>query len=192
MILFFISIYGYSQADVFEGNIRKAIHTKPKLKIKLDSRNSFVTNSYVRTFGIKAALDFNKILEFGFGYNFLVSNYRKYFGNQNRTLYFNYFSPYIQYNILIKQNFEIQLPVQFGVGSSYFEYFGKTYNKSLMISYEPAITFMYKPFPYLGLGIGTGYRLMIISNNKIEENFTSPIYLYKIILFFNTIFKKDD
>ena len=192
IVLIFFTTNIFSQATVFEGNIRKALHTKPKIKFKLDNRNSFVTNSFARTFGVKAALDFNKILEFGIGYNFLISNYRKYFNAENRTLYYNYFSPYLQYNILLKSKFEIQLPVQFCIGNSYFEYFGKTYNKSLMISYEPAITFLYKPFPFLGLGAGTGYRLMIVSNTKIDEKFTSPIYLYKIIFFFNTIFKNKD
>ncbi len=188
----FLPLITYAQPEVFEANIREAVHSKPKFTIKLDNRNSFVTNTFVRTFGIKAAVSYRKIIEFGIGYNFLISNYKKTIDNLEQTLYYNYLSPYVQYNFLVKKKFEIQLPVQFGAGYSYFEYLGKVSHKAFVVSYEPAITFIYKPVKFIGVGIGTGYRLMLVSNTKIDEQFTSPIYLYKMIFYFNELIKKKD
>jgi hypothetical protein len=58
-----------------------------------------------------------------------------------------------------------------------------------MLSYEPAMAVEYRLFKYLGLGVGVGYRLMIVNNEPTNYQFTSPVYLLKVRILFSKIYK---
>ena len=46
---------------------------------------------------------------------------------------------------------------------------------------------MYYVFPFLGVGAGIGYRIMLINNPYINEEFTAPIYNFKVKIVFSKI-----
>lgn len=58
-----------------------------------------------------------------------------------------------------------------------------------MVICETGVSGDYKLFSWLGIGMGAGYRLMLIDNKAIDENFNSIIYVLKVKLFLSEIYK---
>ncbi|MAC94794.1 MAG: hypothetical protein CMC96_04760 [Flavobacteriales bacterium] len=184
-------------AQHFEEELRLALKEDPKFEFKLDSRNAFISNTGVRVFGFKLGLNFDEKLSFGLGYNQLWSRPKNQLYlegvNYNAEVNFYYFSPYVEYTFYRDEKWEFSIPVQFGLGESWYE-FERNGNKlsrsrNFVMSYEPAITVQYTFLKYLGLGAGVGYRLMIVPNHSIEEQFTSPVYIFKFKIFFQEIYQ---
>lgn len=184
------------QAQHFEEELRLALKEDPKFEFKLDSRNAFISNTGVRVFGFKLGLNFDEKLSFGLGYNQLWSSPKNQLYlegvNYNAEVNYYYFSPYVEYTFYRDEKWEFSIPVQFGLGESWYE-FERNGNKlsrsrNFVMSYEPAITVQYTFLKYFGLGAGVGYRLMIVPNHSIEEQFTSPVYIFKFKIFFQEIY----
>lgn len=184
------------QAQHFEEELRLALKEEPKFEFKLDSRNAFISNTGVRVLGFKLGLNFDDKLSFGLGYNQLWSKPKNQLFiegvNYNAEVNYYYFSPYVEYTFYRDEKWEFSIPVQFGLGESWYE-FERNGNKlsrsrNFVVSYEPAITVQYTFLKYFGLGAGVGYRLMIVPNQSIEEQFTSPVYIFKFKIFFQEIY----
>ncbi|MEQ8908299.1 MAG: hypothetical protein RIC95_03840 [Vicingaceae bacterium] len=183
------------KAQHFESELKQALKTKPELDFRLDSRNSFINQNGVKVFGFKLGAQFDEKLSFGLGYNFLWSELTKEFTIEgkliNMKLGYYYFSPYVEYVFYEDQKWQLSIPVQFGLGESYYENnqeVGARYiNRQFVASYEPAIAFQYRFFTYFGAGMGVGYRLMLVPNTEIEEQFTSPVYIFKFKVYFEKL-----
>ena len=71
----------------------------------------------------------------------------------------------------------------------------KQIDRGGIILYEPAITGQYKLTKWFGLGFGAGFRLMLVNNKAIDTKFNSPVYIFKVKVFFaelmRPVFKKD-
>ena len=171
-------------------SIGESLKEKPKLYFNYGTRNSFITNQYAKVRDIKAGLTYNKQFTLALGYSWLNSNFESTLKNgEIGKLKMRYVTPYVEYSFLEKKNIEVTIPVHLGVGVSFYQDDNKTqYNKSFILTYEPAMTVTYRFLKYFGVGGGLGYRLMLIGNNSINENFTSPIYLLKAKLFFGDIY----
>ena len=197
-LLVFISIISLSSnafSQKFEREIKEALKVKPKFEFRLDSRSSFINQTGVRVFGVKAGLQFDEKLSFGLGYNFLNSSIKRSVPSNGISyrseLKFRVLSPYIEYVFYRDERWELSIPVQIGFGFSFFDNIQNEgpsrLNREFVVSYEPAITFQYRIFSYFGLGAGVGYRLMLKPNSKIDEQFTSPVYLFKVKVYFQDI-----
>lgn len=184
-----------SQAQTFENEIKQAISSRPKFEFKFDGRNSFISQSGVRFFGIKAGLQFDRKVSVGLGYNFLWSSLKedliKAGQVQSSELVFRYFSPYLDYVFYRDSRWQLSIPVQIGLGESFYRPIegkqGKRYERGFVASYEPAIAFEYRFLEYFGIGMGVGYRLMLIPNRRVEEQFTSPVYIFKLKVYFERL-----
>lgn len=192
---FLLSILGYSQQ--FEQELKDALQEKPKLDLRLDSRHSFINQTGVKVFGVKAGIQFDNKLSFGIGYNRLWNPLERSIlvdeVEYEVELGFYHISPYVEYVFYKDKKWILSIPVQFGFGSSFYnnrESFGpdKFFSKFVM-SYEPAISFEYRILEYFGVGLGAGYRLMIIPNRQIREQFTSPVYIFKTNVYFEDIYR---
>jgi hypothetical protein len=185
----------YSQE--FEKEINEALKKEPRLIANLDSRNAFISSNGVRVLGFKVGLLYDDKLAFGLGYNQLSSTYRNtiiYQGEEARVkLAYWYLSPYLEYTFYRDKKWELSIPVQIGIGDSYYKLVDQQdkaiYNK-LVLSYEPAISFQYRVLNYFGVGMGVGYRLMIIPNRELEERFTSPVYMLKFKVYFEDLYNR--
>jgi len=197
IILFLFSFTSniFSQKDEFFENIRSAMKEKPKVTFRLDSRNSFISNKRAKISSIKIGLDYQKKIRLGLSFSFLRSNFfidREITENNinitvTTKLHLEYISVFADYVFFKNKKWEFNLPIQLGGGYSYLKY---KYNdnkqitdKSFIIIYEANINGMYKLFKGLGVGAGTGYRIMLLGNPKIKEHFTSPIYIFRIKIF---------
>jgi hypothetical protein len=148
-------------------------------------------------FGVKAGIQFEQKLSFGIGYNRLWSDLKREVVRSGKvyevSLAFYNISPYVEYVFYQDQRWELSIPVQFGFGESYYknrqDEGPSNFDRKFVSSYEPAITFQYRFLRYFGAGMGVGYRLMLVPNSKLEEQFTSPVYLFKFKIYFEDIYE---
>lgn len=202
MFCFFI-LGGGAYAQHFENDIKAALKVKPILDLRSDSRHSFINQTGVSVFGVKGGIEFDRRLRFGLGFNILATKLNRtisfeYEGVTTTTndarLVFYHISPYVEYVFYKEDRWEVSIPVQFGIGNSYYTYkteSGQRFNddRKFILTYEPAITAQYKIFKYFGPGFGVGYRLMIVDNNAIKESFNSPVYIFRFKVFFGEIYR---
>jgi len=165
---------------------------------KFDTRNSFITGSSSKIYGIKAGVNFGKRLSVGIGYNFIGTELMEdvLVNDQKLTadIRMNYVAPFIEYSFYQRGPWELITPIQFGVGNSFLQYStteGKrVINKSRVVLYEPGMAFEYKIFKVLGVGVGFGYRIMLKNNRAIDQQFTSPVYALRVRLIFDELYKR--
>lgn len=185
--------------------IRFCLTQKPHLFGKLDSRNSFIDNSLVNVFGIKAGIRYYKRLSFGIGYyqlynppgNFQENVYyinsfgKPYFIQKGLKMF--YFAASVEYTFYQSKHWELRMPLQIGVGKTFYQYTEggikhKT-NESGNFIYEPTISVDYKIVKWVGLSAGFGYRFMITANRKLNKQFNSPIVSFGIAIYYSEIVK---
>lgn len=195
VLLLFTAQFCLSQN--FEQHIRETLKVAPKLDIRINSRNSFITAQNVKMTGLKIGWDHNNTLKYGLGLNLLRSEVKNDIetahGLIHAQLRFYTFSPYIEYTFYRDKRWELTIPVQIGLGGSYYRYaIGDEVhkvNKGFVATYEPAIVVQYRVLKYFGPTFGIGYRLMVKNNREIDENFTSPVYLVGLKIFIEDLYK---
>lgn len=181
----------------FEQHIRETLKEKPKLDIRIHSRNSFITAQNVKVTGVKIGWDHNNTLKYGLGLSILRSKVKDEIetshGLMNAQLRYYTFNPYVEYTFYKDKRWELTIPVQVGLGGSYYRYaIDKEVHKvgkGFVATYEPAIVVQYRVLKYFGPTAGVGYRLMVVNNKNIEGNFTSPVYLIGLKIFIEDLYK---
>lgn len=194
----------FSQKDEFFEDISLAMKQRPKITLRFDSRNSFISNKRAQISSIKIGLDYQKKIRLGLSFSFLRSNFyidRKITENNTEQtvttkLHLEYISIFADYVFFKNKKWEFNLPIQLGGGYNYLKYNHNNnkqiIDKSFIIIYEANINGMYKLFKGIGVGAGTGYRIMLLGNPNIKEHFTSPIYVFRIKFFpFDFIHRKE-
>jgi hypothetical protein len=173
--------------DQFQENIKEALKSKPKLDARVDLRNSFITTRLAQIRGVKLGLDYESTVKFGLSYNWLESNITRQFddadGSYDAELKYRYIAPYFEYAFYRRDPWEISIPAHLGLGLANYEYntvSGRVQQPyQFILSYEPYMVGRYIVFKYFGIGAGVGYRLVLVGNNALQENFNSPIYVFK-------------
>lgn len=205
LLLFSCLIIGlFSLKAQLKDSLAKHFNVKPKFSARLDSRNSFVATQNARIFGIKIGWEYNDAIKLGIGYNRLdskiskpryeINNETSGFDTLESVLKFEYLSPFFEYVFFKTKRWEHAIPVQIGIGNSRYEYIDKSgivhyENYRPVVLYEPAMTTQYKIFPWIGIGAGVGYRLMLVGNRQINDNFNSPIYILRLKVFLGDFYR---
>jgi len=199
LALFSFVVEAQEQSDPFFADIAEAMKSKPKISFRIDSRNSFISNKIALVRGYKIGLDYAKKIRLGIGFNRLatdfVSDYSFLDGNEQikvkPRLHLEYISLFADYVFYKSKKWEFNLPLQLGGGYSYRKYKldGKAniLDKEFVLIYEANINGLYKIFTGVGVGVGTGYRIMLVGNSKIKDHFNSPIYIFRVKIFPNEI-----
>ena len=186
----------------FMDSLQAAVKEKPRFTFKFDTRNSFISNQRAEIFGFKLGVDFNKKIRIGGGLHTLNTALYK---DKNLLssegidttvsmgLHFGYFAYYIEYVFYKTNRWEFSVPLQMGWGDSRYEYVfnGKKFvqDKKTIVVYESAVSGQYKFFKWLGVGADVGLRLMLRNNRAIPESFNSPIYAFKLLIWYGEIYK---
>lgn len=174
----------------FIDTLQNVINRKGTFTFSFTSRNSFIRNNFAYIFGYAVGVTFGKKLTIGGGFNALntIINKRKIIGEDtlNEQLSFAYFSYYVQYAINLTRHWKIYLmPFSIGIGGSSYQYNYKsvftTEDSRVIVPYEPQVELDYNFNKWLGLYTQVGYRLMLINNPAINENFNSPTYSYGVL-----------
>ena len=186
--------------------IRSCFKQKPKPFAKLDTRNSFIDNSIVNIFGAIAGVSFNKRLSFGVGYNQLYNppknfdqdvEYINSFGKPyfvSTGIHFFYISAAMEYGFYQTKHWEISLPLQIGVGQTYFQQISVTGTRTKVNArtdfiYEPTISVAYKIVKWVGVEADFGYRFFITDDRRLNREFNSPIVTFGIAIYYSEIYK---
>ncbi len=186
----------------FIDSIKASLKQKPKFTFRFDNRNSFISNKSAVINGFKVGVEFAHTLRLGAGYHRLVSDFYKpqiiksksaVIDTIESELKLNYISNYIEYVFYKKNRWEFSCPLSIGIGNTRYEYL---YNntefqrdKKIVVICETGVSGDYKLFSWIGIGMEAGYRLMLINNKAIDENFNSIIYVLKIKLFLSDLCK---
>lgn len=186
-LFFLICQLAYVQETQFVEDIKNSMRTEPKLDVRLDIRNSFITTRLARIRGVKLGLDYNSALKLGLSYNWLVSSFKHRISvsdlEVDAELNYQYIAPYVEYAFYRKEPWEVSIPVHFGFGWTNYEYktLGQTNRvyPGFIFSYEPYMIGRYTLLKYFALGAGVGYRLTLTANDDLNQNFNSPIYVFK-------------
>lgn len=187
----------------FIDSIQAGLKKTPKFIFKFDTRNSFIANQSARIFGWKVGAEFGNTLRIGGGFYVLVKHSpaldKIIYNDANEvidtaTLKFYYIAYFVDYIFYKRKKWEFSIPLQIGIGSSRYKYTDQ--NNSLIqlarktvLLYEPAITGHYKITKWFGVGMGAGYRIMLINNKALDKKFNSAIYILKIKIFLGDIYR---
>ena len=180
-------------------SLRQVFRQHMTPSFKFDTRNSFITGSTAKVYGLKAGVSFGKRLSIGLGYNFIGTKLR-----ENTTLddieirdaeiRMNYVAPYVEYGFFQRGPWEIGTNIQLGVGSSFHRYTengnDRIIHRGRVVLYEPVMSCEYKIFKLIGVGAGFGYRIMLKNNRAIEQQFTSPVYALRVRLIFDELYRR--
>lgn len=155
--------------------LRQAFKADPKLTGRLDGRISVLDHRGARFQGIKLGLSYDRKVDVGISYNWLASkNYRATSDSTSGRIRFRYIAPYIQYRYIYKHRWRISLPVQIGIGRSFLQADKQKVFKGPALLYEAAMHVDYLFLRYFNVGLGVGYRLMLVNNPHIKGGFTAP------------------
>lgn len=193
------------QAQPTLDTIKDCLQQKPQLFGKLDSRNSFISNNRAKIFGVKLGLNYGNRLHFGIGYNQLyppAKNFDKqiYFTNASKLpdsltakLKLFYFSTHVEYVYYQTQNWQLSLPLQFGIGKTYYQYQlyseKRSIENAIFFIYEPAVSIEYKFVKWVGVGADVGFRFIVTDYRRLNQKFNSPTYAFKLLIYYNEIYK---
>ncbi len=201
LLLFFVATL---KAQPTLDTIKYCLTQKPHLFLKFDNRNSFIENSRAKIFGVVMGINYGNRLYFGIGYNQLyppTTNFDEkfYFVNHYgkkdsviEKLKLFYISVEAEYVFYQTKDWQLSMPLQIGIGDTYYKYTMEGVktraDEKLSFVYEPAVSIEYKPFKWAGVGADLGYRFMIAQNRKLNQKFTSPIYAFKILIYYSEIY----
>jgi len=189
LLALFIGIRGNTQ--LFD-SIENSLNFKPKPILKLDSRNAFVTNTFIETNALKIGLNFNKIFKVGIGYSWLKRKFQQKSlinSNDSTKLKIHMGLAFAEFAYWQQKNWSSEIIVQFAGGSMQHVVNEKLVKKTPIFIYEPAMLVDYHFLRYFSIGGGIGYRLAIKFNKEVEEQFTSPIYIYRFKINFGKIWE---
>ena len=183
-----------AQTISLSDTLRSLIHQKPVFTGKWDTQNSFITGKSIEIQSIKAGVVFGDNLTLGLGYHWINSrNFQDYVldgfrdSSPIRMRYFSLFGEFVYFK---KNHWQGVIPVQLGVGKSYLFNEKNKLFKGTVLLYEPSITIEYKWSPWIAIGAGYGYRIMLKNNRNIDQNFYAPIYVFRVRLLFDEWYKK--
>lgn len=170
-------------------SISGAFKYKPKPLIKLEARNAFVTNSFVKVKAFKVGLNFHRKVKLGIGYSWMKTNYDVIKNADTVNLKFNYGLAFFEYAFYQSKHWNLEIPIQLGFGKMTYNIDENIVSSAWVPVWEPTMTMEYIFMKYFGIGGGLGYRLVLKSNDPIKEKFTSPIYIFKFRINFGDIYK---
>lgn len=211
-ILFFVFSFLFLFTGILLSQERQnLLQSRPRLVGGLSTRNTFIQGFNAPILSIKAGAEFQKKLRLGAGFCFLKSPdyngrdqtpfiYQKYVWSSSgipekvpsflKLRYFCYFVDYVYYK---KNRWELSVPVQIGLGKSKYEYKwqGVTYTEKeeFVFLYEPSIAVNYHVLRWLGFGVDVGYRFVNIGSRFVGNDFNSPVYDLKMMIFWGEVVK---
>jgi hypothetical protein len=189
---FLIRAQVYSLGD----SLRHHLEFAPKPTFYWTSYNSFMTGRRIGIQSLKAGLIFNKRLTLGVGYHWMGRGVEEYLPHEEMMVplkmrYASLFGEFVFYN---KNNWIGTLPVQLGCGKSFLHWKEDGENvkwkEGMVILYEPSISIEYKFSPWIAVGMGYGYRIMLKNNHSIDQNFYAPLYVFKARFLFEELWDR--
>lgn len=203
--LFFLLFTPKPASAQMMDSIRLSFKQKARFVIGFDSRNSFISNERAEILGLKLGVEFGNKFGIGLSGHLMNETNSHFYKNytvvsptgsneivkaQLKLFYIAYYVEYIFYN---SKHWKFSVPLQLGIGRSNYLY---TYNnkeeapdKHIVLIYEPIVATEYRIFKWLSVTGEIGYRVMLLNNPTVKENFNSPTYAVGIGISFSELCK---
>ncbi len=165
---------------------------------KVETRNSFVQTHHASFLGVRAGFEFKFPVRCGIGFYWLLSNLDSKLyvpaehgqTNPNAQPKIRYAIGYVDYSFYKEDNWELAVPVQIGIGETYYKNSSSSrFANGLVVPMEAGVAVTYLFTDWVGFGVGLGYRVMLLANKKVKENFNSPYYQVRLNILFTEIFR---
>ena len=186
-------------------SIRLSFQQKARFVLAFDSRNSFISDKRAEILGLKLGVVFGEKFGMGICGHLLNQNnshfYKEYAvvsdAHLDQTiqahLQLYYFAYYVEYIFHNSKHWKFSIPLQLGAGESnyLYSYNGKEELKDrhLIITYEPIVASEYKLLNWLSVTGEIGYRIMLVNNPAVKENFNSPTFSAGISIAYIRLYK---
>jgi hypothetical protein len=169
-----------------------------KFLAKVESRNSFVQTHHATFLGVRAGFEFKFPVRCGIGYYWMLTNLDSKFyqagdfGQTDATAQprMRYAIGYVDYSFYEEDDWTLSVPIQVGVGETFYRTESNNrFANGLIVPMEAGVAVDYLFTKWVGFGVGLGYRVMLLSNKKVKENFNSPYYQIRLNILFSEIFR---
>jgi hypothetical protein len=157
----------------------------------LDNRNSFIKDAPVNVQGLQLGLILKERHTLGFGFYTLQANAKQNITTKNdkyidvnRTLSLNYLTAFYQYAIFDTRYFELDLPLELGLGGYDVKLTDAVTNKVVLdkkggtIIIGGGVGVTIKPLKWFGITGSAGYRNALDNNPNV--NFSGFFYSYGV------------
>jgi len=205
IILSFLTMRLDAQEQQREGPLI-SFKNKPSFFINLDRTSSFVAGKAATTNELRLGLDFKKKVRLGLGIASLASdvvvpkNIVTESGTDsslNAKLSLTYLTLSSEYTLYDSKRWQVTTPMVLGIGSAYFTYYEwkgdeiltKKLDEGGIVLLSPSVIATYRILRWFGISGGIGYRVMLKNNQRIGEEFNSPIYVIRLRIFMGEIYK---
>lgn len=181
--------------------LAKAQESKSKVKfmMKVETRNSFVQTHHATFLAARAGFEVKKFpLRFGIGYYGMLSRFNSQLFDPSEYPQvgltaqprMHYAITYVDYSFYKEDSWELSVPVQLGVGETYYRSPNRNrFANGLVVPLEAGVAVSYLFTRWVGFGVGLGYRFMLLGNKRVKENFNTPYYELKLNILFTEIFR---
>lgn len=172
-------------------SIRESLSHEPSFYGDYNTRNSFIANYHAQVRGVLGGVTFNDNFTIALSYNWLTTEFNHITEEKDTAaLKMRYVAPFVSFSFLEKNNLQLSVPVYLGFGQTFYQTKDKAKtNSHFILTYEPSMKATYRIFHYIGISAGVGFRLLLIGNRYVEENFNSPTYTVGVKLFMGDIYR---
>ncbi len=173
---------------------------KWKFAFQLDNRFSSIRKNDITIFGAKAGIQYRNLTRFGIGTSFLLAPVsieyfnKKFKVQETNTINFWYVSFFNDWILYKSDHWECFVTEQIGIGNPSFT---KEVNDEIISDANVGLFLNeisgqvnYKINNWIGIGTGFGYRNILNGNVQLKTTFNAPIYIFKLIIYPEGIFKK--
>lgn len=166
---------------------------KLKLDFGLDARRTFLQRQWIDVGGLRVGVEYRRVHRLGIGFYFLNTRiFSRDFGftiDEDVVEYgFGYTALYYERTLYFDRKWEINAGLQAGGGNISVFYNpggGNDRVKFTDIPFSTAEVSLYGEYYFLywlGVGAGTGYRVVSNLGSEVSESFNGPIAVFKIQL----------
>ena len=182
--------------NTWDAQSQQRENKKVKFLAKIETRNSFVQTHHATFLGVRAGFEFKFPVRCGIGYYWMLTNldsklYKASdYGQTDPSAQpkLRYAIGYVDYSFYEEDDWTLSVPVQIGIGESYYKSSEKDrFANGLVVPMEAGIAVDYLFTDWVGFGVALGYRVLLKGNKQVKENFNSPYYQIRLNILFTEI-----
>jgi len=172
---------------------------KVRIMGKFEGRNAFVRTHHALFLGVRVGVEFKFPIRAGLGYYWMQTKITSQLydpaehpqSGTSAIPRMRYMMGYVEYTFWEEDGWALGVPVQIGIGETFYRTSTDAHvGNGLVIPLESGVDVSYKFSRWASLGVGIGYRIMLLGNDGVKENFNAPYYQMRLGLAMNEIFRK--
>jgi len=178
-----------------------AQETERKIRVmgKFEGRNAFVRTHHASFLGVRLGVEFKFPIRTGIGYYWMQtaidsqlfdpSEHQN--SGSSAIPRLRYAMAYVEYTFWEEDGWSLGVPLQLGLGEAFYRTDTDAHvANGFVMPLESGVEVSYRFVRWAGLGVGLGYRLILLNASGVKESFNSPYYQVRVHLAFNELFRR--